>query len=47
MKQEKVALEKKLHIVEVYKIEVEGYLKNGWKLVKPASKVKTSKGNKK
>lgn len=34
----KVALQKKLHIVEVYPIEVEGYLKNGWKLVKPATK---------
>lgn len=44
----KIALEKKLHIVEVYESEVEGYLKNGWTLVIPAkSKSVKSKSGKK
>ncbi len=30
---EKIALEKKKHIVEVYPSEVDGYLKNGWKRI--------------
>lgn len=39
-----VALEKKLHIVEVHPSEVDGYKRDGWKLVKPAkAKPRTKK----
>ena len=44
---EKIALEKRKHIVEVYPCEVDGYIKDGWTLLEEAKPTKPKTSTKK